>query len=132
MKIILAIPVSVITHGNYRYSLSILLCHEFIINHKFVRSDAIHPVTVLSGQVDSQIVEGHTGRTSSVISAADAMLFMTVLSNHVDSQIDEDAIRLVTVLSNKVDSVIDEENACSVNFIRNFHQLFLATESHNF
>jgi hypothetical protein len=43
-----------------------------------------------------------------------------------------DAIRPVTVLSNQVDSVIDEENAGSVNYIRNFHQLFLATESHNF
>jgi hypothetical protein len=43
-----------------------------------------------------------------------------------------DAIRPVTVLSNQVDSVIDEGNAGSVNYIRNFHQLFLATESHNF
>jgi hypothetical protein len=42
----------------------------FIINHKIFRSDAIHPVAVLSGQVDNQIIEGNTGRASSVISAA--------------------------------------------------------------
>ena len=49
-----------------------------IINYNFFRSDAIHPVTVLSNQVDSevdsQIVEENTGRASSVISAAGTYL----------------------------------------------------------
>jgi len=37
------------------YTLSILLCFVFIINHNFFRSDAIHPVRVLSNQVDSKV-----------------------------------------------------------------------------
>ena len=47
-----------------RYTLSILLCYVFIINHKIFRSDAIHPVALLSGQIDNQIIEGNTGRAS--------------------------------------------------------------------
>jgi hypothetical protein len=62
------------------YTLSILLCFVLIINYNFFRSDAIHPVTVLSNQVDSkvdsQIVKEN--RASSVISAAGTyMLFFS-------------------------------------------------------
>ncbi len=98
-----------------RYTLSILLCYVFIIDHNFFRSDAIHPVAVLSDQVDSQIVEENTMAVPVQWSLLlvvicyyfrkycvlclwliltflklDAILLMTVLSNHVDSQIDED------------------------------------------
>jgi hypothetical protein len=58
------------------YTLSILLCFVFIINHNFIRLDAIHPVTVLSDQVDSQIVEENICRASSVISAAGSYLLL--------------------------------------------------------
>jgi hypothetical protein len=37
-------------------------------------------VAVLSGQVDNQIIEGNTGRASSVISAA-GLLFANILKN---------------------------------------------------
>jgi hypothetical protein len=63
-----------------RYTLSILLCYVLIINHNFFRSDAIHPVAVLSRQIDNQIIEGNTGRASSVISAA-GLLFANILKN---------------------------------------------------
>ncbi|EFX61705.1 hypothetical protein DAPPUDRAFT_272134 [Daphnia pulex] len=83
-----------------------------------ITDDAIHPVTVLSNQVDSevdsQIVEENTGR-------ANTIRHVIVLSNQVDSQIDEentgrvssvisccrlDAIHPVTVLSDQMPFVL--------------------------
>jgi hypothetical protein len=55
IKRILAIPVQWYLMVIICYTLSILLCFVFIINHNFFRSDAIHPVRVLSNQVDSKV-----------------------------------------------------------------------------
>ena len=83
IKRIPAIPVQWYLMVIICYTLSILLCFVFIINHNFFRSDAIRPVRVLSNQVDSkvdrQIVEENVPVQWSLLLVSYLLIFKKIL-----------------------------------------------------
>jgi hypothetical protein len=117
IKRIPAIPVQWYLMVIICYTLSILLCFVFIFNHDFFRSDAIHPVRVLSNQVDSkvdrQIVEENVPVHWSlllVLISYSFRIYCVLCLWLILTFLKLDVIRHVTVLSNQVDSQIEKEH----------------------